>query len=120
MFVSRKKAVLWLLIGWSGLALPVAGQRVAKYGADFLAGGVGGRALGMGGAYVALAADVDATYWNPAGLSLLAYPELAYMHAERFAGIVSFDYAALAWPISATSTLGIAFSGVASTTSRTR
>ncbi len=109
MFVVRKRVALWLLMVWSWLVLPAFGQRVAKYGADFLAGGVGGRALGMGGAYVALAADVDATYWNPAGLSRLTYPEVAYMHAERFAGIVSFDYAALAWPVSATSTLGIAF-----------
>lgn len=109
MFAATKRAILWLLIGWSGLGLPAAGQRVAKYGADFLAGGVGGRALGMGGTYVALAADVDATYWNPAGLSGLTYPEVVYMHAERFAGIVSFDYAALAWPVSATSTLGMAF-----------
>ncbi|MDQ7039330.1 MAG: hypothetical protein Q9M35_00120 [Rhodothermus sp.] len=109
MFIAGKWAALWLLIGWSWLGLPAVGQRIAKYGADFLAGGVGGRALGMGGAYVALATDVDATYWNPAGLSGLAYPEVAYMHAERFAGIVSFDYAALAWPLSARSTLGIAF-----------
>jgi hypothetical protein len=31
---------------------------------------VGGRALGMGGAFVAVADDVTATYWNPAGLAV--------------------------------------------------
>ncbi len=36
--------------------------------------GVGGRALGLGGAYVALANDVTAGYWNrPA--SNINYPE---------------------------------------------
>jgi len=105
MFGSIRYAIGLLLLLWS---IPGMAQRIAKYGADFLAGGVGGRALGMGGAYVALAADVDAVYWNAAGLAALAYPEVAYMHAERFAGIVSFDYAALAWPLSARSTLGVA------------
>ena len=31
--------------------------------------GEGGRAIGMGGAYTALATDSLATYWNPAGLA---------------------------------------------------
>ena len=33
--------------------------------------GVGGRALGMGGAYVAIGDDVTSIYWNPAGLGFL-------------------------------------------------
>ena len=90
-------------------AVPAEAQRVAKYGADFLAGGVGGRALGMGGAAVALASDVTAGYWNPAGLNRTAYPEAAYMHAERFSGIVQFDYGAGVFPINARSTVGISF-----------
>jgi len=84
-------------------------QRVAKYGADFLAGGVGARALGMGGAAVAVTRDVSAGYWNVAGLSGLQYPEVAYMHAERFAGVVSFDYGSAAMPVNERSTIGISF-----------
>lgn len=82
-------------------------QRVAKYGADFLAGGVGARALGMGSAFTALADNVYAGYWNPAGLRGVQGPEIAYMHAERFAGVVSFDHAAYAWPLSDRSTVSI-------------
>ncbi len=85
------------------------GQKTAKYGADFLAGGVGARALGMGGAHVALTTDVSSGYWNPAGLADLYYPEFAYMHAERFAGVVSFDYGGAAFPINEQSTVGISF-----------
>lgn len=84
-------------------------QKLAKYGADFLAGGVGGRALGMGGAAVALSQDVASGYWNAAGLSGLGYPEIAYMHAERFAGVVSFDYASAAFPVSGQSTVGVSY-----------
>jgi hypothetical protein len=84
-------------------------QRVAKYGADFLAGGVGARALAMGGAHVGMASDVHATYWNPAGLQAMGSAEVAYMHAERFAGAVSFDYGAVALPLSARSTVSLAW-----------
>ena len=84
-------------------------QTEVKYGADFLAGGVGARALGMGGAYVSHANDVTAGYWNVAGLNAIAIPEGAYMHAERFDGAVSFDYAAVAFPLSSRSTVGVSF-----------
>lgn len=100
-----------LLVLASAMKFPTTAlcQRVAKYGADFLAGGVGARALGMGGAHVALSRNVNSGYWNPAGLSHTVYPEVAYMHAERFAGIVTFDYAGASFPVNATSTLGVSF-----------
>ncbi|MFB6279717.1 MAG: hypothetical protein ABEK75_09440 [Salinibacter sp.] len=101
------RSILGLLL-IAALAAPRAsGQRIAKYGADFLAGGVDARALGMGGAYVGLAHEVSAGYWNPAGLSALTYPEISYMHVERFAGAVSFDYGGAALPVTARSTVGI-------------
>jgi len=36
--------------------------------ANFLKIGVGARAMGMGGSFVALSDDITATYWNPGGL----------------------------------------------------
>lgn len=110
--LSRKVAVVVVgafVVGMVGgrSVHEVAAQNVAKYGAEFLAGGVGARALGMGGAHVGLASDVNAGYWNPSGLSALSYPEIAYMHVERFAGIVSFDYGGAAFPINARSTVGL-------------
>ncbi len=89
--------------------VPVSAQRIAKYGADFLAGGVDARALAMGGANVAHTRNVNSVYWNPAGLAHTEYPEVAYMHAERFAGIVSFDFAAIAYPVTRNSTVGLSF-----------
>ncbi|MDX1741930.1 MAG: PorV/PorQ family protein [Rhodothermales bacterium] len=105
-FVNRAALAVTLV---ALAAVPASGQRVAKYGADFLAGGVGARALGMGGAHVALTRDVSSGYWNPAGLADMTYPEIAYMHAERFAGVVSFDYGSVAFPINAQSTIGVSF-----------
>lgn len=71
----------------------------AKYGNDFLSVGSGARALGMGGAHAAIASDATAAYWNPAGLAQLTSTDLAYMHSERFSGIVQYDYGAIAYPI---------------------
>ena len=71
---------------------------IGKYAGEFLAIGVGGRALGMGGAYVAVANDVTSGYYNPAGLIHLNYPQIELMHEERFGSLVNYDYAAVAIP----------------------
>jgi len=78
-----------------------------KYAGEFMAIGVGGRSLALGSAYVALAGDVTAGYWNPAGLSRLSYPQLALMHDERFGGLVNYDYGAAAMPLGPASTIGL-------------
>jgi len=80
---------------------------VAKYAGEFMSLGVGGRALGMGGAFVALANDVTAGYWNPAGLSQINYPQFTLMHDEQFGNLVNYDYGAVAIPFGSNSSLGI-------------
>jgi len=78
---------------------PVFSQVViGKYAGEFMAIGVGGRPLGMGGAYTALANDVTAGYYNPAGLIRLNYPQISLMHDERFGNLVNYDFAAVAIP----------------------
>ena len=109
MSTRLRLAALVLLAAPAAVPAVRAQTETVKYGAEFLASGVGARALGMGGAYVAHASDVTAGYWNPAGLGRTATAEGAYMHAERFDGAVSFDYAAVAYPISDRSTVGVSF-----------
>ena len=60
--------------------------------------GIGGRALGIGSAYAALANDVTAGYWNPAGLARIEYPQVAISHDERYGNLINYDYAAFAFP----------------------
>ena len=43
---------------------------------------VGSRALGMGGAFVAVASDSSATWWNPAGLAAGPFLDLALARAD--------------------------------------
>jgi hypothetical protein len=78
-----------------------------KYAGEFLAIGVGGRPLGMGGAYVSLVSDVTAGYWNPGALARMNYPQLALMHDERFGNLVNYDYGSVAIPFGTNVSLGI-------------
>lgn len=74
------------------------GNAGSRFAGEFLALGGGARALSLGSAYVALAEDVTAGYWNPAGLAYLPEAEAHLMHAERFSGLVQHDYLAIARP----------------------
>lgn len=87
-------------------ASAVAETGVAKYAGEFISLGVGGRALGMGGAFVALANDVTAGYWNPAGLAQINYPQFTLMHDEQFGSLVNYDYGAVAIPFGSNTSLG--------------
>jgi hypothetical protein len=87
-----------------------ADQGPPKYSNEFLAIGVGARALGMGNAAVALCNDVTAAYWNPAGLvGATGDLQIGAMHSEYFAGIAKYDWIGLARPIDTSSTLAVSF-----------
>ena len=89
------------------ISLSASAQNAPKYSNEFLSIGVGARGLGMGGAQAASVNDITSGYWNPAGLTLgVGDLQLGLMHAEYFAGIGKYDYAALAAPIDATRTVG--------------
>ncbi|MCJ7646719.1 UPF0164 family protein, partial [bacterium] len=51
---------------------------------DYLQYGAGARSLAMGGAYVALANEASAPYWNPAGLTQINEHEFLAMYAPFF------------------------------------
>ena len=92
-------ALTLVLLCTSGLNLQAQGVR--KYSNDFLSIGVGARALAMSGSVVSSVSGVEAAYWNPAGLTGITSDfEVAGMHAEYFAGLASYDYAAIAMPLS--------------------
>ncbi len=85
----------------------VFSQSARKYSNEFLAIGVGARALGMSNAYVTTVNDVTSGYWNPAGLTQISKDfQIGLMHAEYFAGIAKYDYGAFAANIDSASAFG--------------
>jgi hypothetical protein len=79
--------------------------RVASTAAPFLKIGVGGRALGMGEAYTTLAEDVNALYWNPAGLAGVTKMELTVSHYDYIADLY-YDFGGIAIPVQGIGTFG--------------
>ncbi len=98
---------VWILLGLMGSGmLPalchaglVSGARVLTYPAS-------ARALGLGEAYTALAADLDAVYFNPAGLQRLSRPQVS---ATYYKTLDDSAYTALAFgmPASPASAWGV-------------
>lgn len=74
-------------------------NRVGTTAAQFLKIGAGARPIGMGGAYTALATDILAVYWNPAGLSrIVGNGEATFNHAQWLAE-TDFDFAAFSMSV---------------------
>ena len=86
---------LGLLLGLVG---PPGAEASDKYAAEFLRVGAGARALGMGGAFLAVSDDATAGYWNPAGLNYLKNKSVLYMHSEEQHSQVHYDFLAVALP----------------------
>jgi len=85
-----------------------AQDRTPKYSNEFLSIGVGAKGLAMSNSLTATVDDVTAGYWNPAGLlGIKNTYEFSLMHAEYFAGIAKYDYAAFATPVDSMSALGV-------------
>jgi Type IX secretion system protein PorV len=71
-------------------------QIIRKYSNEFMNIGVDARAFGMSNTMVSHTSDVNSGYWNPAGLINVQDKQVALMHANYFANIAQYDYAAYA------------------------
>jgi hypothetical protein len=93
------------------LSLPAALRAQApKYSNEFMAIGVGARAMSLGGATVASINDATATYWNPAGILHAEHKYMGnLMHAEYFGGIANYDYAAAVYKLDDRNAVGVSF-----------
>ena len=87
--MPHKRLLIWILIGI--FILPIAAQS-ATYKKGTTSGGflkleVGPRAAAMGGAYVGLANDATATFWNPSGLTTGGGFQLFFQNSQLYAGM---------------------------------
>jgi len=92
--VSKSAGVLLLLLAWWGDGRPCAAAAGAEP-FDFLFLDANARAVGLGGAYTALARDSNALLYNPAGLGRVGRHEATFMHNSYFEG-VSQEYLSFA------------------------
>jgi len=74
----------FVLAGMLGVSLATISQAKSAQGqaAAYRNLGIDARILGLGGAGVAVSSDVNATYWNPAGLAGVKGKEAAAMHTS--------------------------------------
>lgn len=76
--------------------LPLKASAIFERGGNT---GVGARAMGMGGAFVAVADDPSAAYWNPAGLTQLEVPMLLMSYGSLFDGKTQSLYGSFEFPL---------------------
>lgn len=99
----KTKSFLILVFFYSA----IQAQVFRNYSNEFLSIGVDAAALGMSKSVVATSSNVNAIYWNPAGLVGIEDYQGSLMHASYFAGIANYNFAGFAMPINRESALGI-------------
>lgn len=102
-----KKIILMMIIG-----MLLTSVYAGRYAGDFMAVGAGVRALGMGGAFAAVANDCSAGYWNSAGLGFIRKPEATAMHTFLYNGLAAYNNVAYAQPLPNDVTIGLAFTSL--------
>jgi len=104
----RKLIIVNLIIALT-LALTLTSSVADETGGlalEFLSFGAGARSLGMGKAYVAIADEASATYWNQAGLTQLQQPEFTTLYTTLFMD-TSYSFVSYAHPTTDWGTFGI-------------
>lgn len=105
MFIKKTIKLLRIILV---LVIPIQ-VYAGKYAAEFLRIGVGARAIGMGGAFVAFADDGTASYWNPAGLGSLSQHQVLFSHVQMFDNLAHHNFANLSFKVGSNLGLGISW-----------
>jgi hypothetical protein len=96
---------------FSNVTIQAQVTKVGTSAAKFLSIPVGARALGMGGAFVAVASDASAIYWNPSGIAQGYQSEAMFSHAQWLADI-DFNFGAVTVPLGDFGTVGVQFTSL--------
>jgi long-subunit fatty acid transport protein len=95
-----------------GQLFPIlGGQRAGISTAQFLKIGVGGRASALGDAFVAIANDASALYWNPAGLTQFKNNQVFFSHNKWLVDI-NHDFLGAVYHLDETNSFGISLTAL--------
>jgi len=89
----------------------LGGQRAGISTAQFLKIGVGGRAEAMGEAFVALANDASALYWNPAGLVQFNENQLLFSH-NKWVVDINHEFLGAVYHLDESNAFGLSFTSL--------
>lgn len=89
----------------------LGGQRAGISTAQFLKIGVGGRATAMGDAFVAIANDVTALYWNPAGLTQFTENQIIFSH-NKWVVDINHDFIGAVYHLDDANSFGISLTSL--------
>ncbi len=101
-YLNKYFAIILLLCAFSGL---FAGE----YAGDFLSIGAGVQATAMGGAFIAVADDGSALYWNTAGLGQIKKAEVSMTRSFLYDGLAVYDYLSYTQPLPNRVSLGVSW-----------
>ena len=107
-----KKTVLYFILGMvcAELICNSAGAQQFSQSIDISSSpnvvGSGARAMGMGGAFIAVADDATAASWNPAGLGGVVYRQLSFNHV-RWMEDIQFNHIGYVHPVAGQGTYGL-------------
>jgi tetratricopeptide (TPR) repeat protein len=113
MFKNLKYKIIWLVF-IVGLLYPIQSyaQKDGEYGTTMnISIGPGARAMGLGRAYVAVANDPTAMFWNPAGLELAPRSALTLFHNQLIEGSMH-DFIGFVYPTLTYGTVGLGYSRI--------
>ena len=108
--IKMKRYLTFILFGVLLIVPQVrGGSEEGGLPGGYLRWGASARCLALGGAFVGLADDASAVYWNPAGLEQIPSTQILAMHATLFER-TSYDLLAVVQPTRRLGTFG--FGGV--------
>jgi hypothetical protein len=103
------KRTMFVLIGimFSSSFIFTGGvTKVGTTAAGFLSIDIGAQAISMGGAYVAVAEDATAMYWNPSGIARIENFTSSFHHTKWLAD-VSINYMGVVLPVRSVGSFGV-------------
>ena len=103
-----KKFYLLLLIPFCLMGQSKDVSKVGTTAAAFLEIPAGAAALGTGGAFVSIANDASALYWNVGGISTIEKYDL-HLTSMTWIGDTKYSFAGLVLPLDEFGTIGLSF-----------